>query len=380
MCAVLLFRFTAVLIFVFIFIFVFFRTTLGESLAAMKTLLTIKGEGDGEVEEEGEIEGEGEEEGEGEGRERLIEVNEERNEDDNEDRDDDENNNDEEVEQNVENKFDGVAERGLHPINTDSRYKNDSDKKLSDILLEPIGVGKLTHHNLRNLPGHVPVHVRACKKKEGIDGLELNIESTQIKDNNKNENKDANENVNGSEDGIQCRDRNEDHISILITTTSRNKSKFYTTSNNITKRHNNPTIIIYDKSLISLSNDIKFKECSFYLKACSESMTKLKALIEKDVLNLSLVVHEPEIWRRYISLSYTLFYNVLSYIILYHIISYYIMLYHIILCYIILYCIILYYIMLYYIMLYYIILYYVILYHVILYYIILYYIILCYII
>ena len=42
----------------------------------------------------------------------------------------------------------------------------------------------------------------------------------------------------------------------------------------------------------------KIDKCGAYLKACSSSVIRLKGLIVKDLLNLSLVVHEPEIWRR----------------------------------------------------------------------------------
>lgn len=255
-----------------------------ESLAAMKILLTMKGEEEGEGEEE--EEGEGDVEGRVEsGRERMAEVDEER------DEGYDQDNDNQKVEESEvgESEIDDVAEGGLHPIYTDSSNRNKNNEVPSDILFESIDIGKLTHHNLRNEHVHVPVHVRACKKKEGIDEFKLKLESTQINDKNKNENEGGNENKNG----VKCADRKADHTVILI---SRNKVKINAT-NNIIKDHFNPTII-HEKSLISLNNSIKFTECSFHLKACSESMIRLKALIEKDVLNLSLVVHEPEIWRR----------------------------------------------------------------------------------
>jgi hypothetical protein len=47
---------------------------------------------------------------------------------------------------------------------------------------------------------------------------------------------------------------------------------------------------------------LKFKEkiefCSVHLTACAKSVGRLKALVVKDLLNLSLVVHEPELWKR----------------------------------------------------------------------------------
>ena len=42
----------------------------------------------------------------------------------------------------------------------------------------------------------------------------------------------------------------------------------------------------------------KIDMCGAYLKTCSSGVIRLKGLIVKDLLNLSLVVHEPEIWRR----------------------------------------------------------------------------------
>ena len=270
----------------------------------MKILLTIKGEEkEGGEEEVGEGEGS---EGVESGRERMIEVNEERNEDDNGDKHDhdDGNNDDEEVEEvDVdESEIDDVAERGLHPLYTDSKTRNENKNNETppDILLQPIGIGigELTHHNLTNVP--IPMHVRACRKIEGADGFELILESTQTKDKHKNEvanknrNEDENEGGNGNKNGVQCAYRRADHIAVLVTT--RNKVKLNTT-NNVIKNHFNQTII-NNKSLISLNNNLKFTECSSHLKICSESMIKLKALIEIDVLNLSLVVHEPEIWRR----------------------------------------------------------------------------------
>jgi hypothetical protein len=285
---------------------VFFRTTLCESLAAMKILLTIEEKEEGVGEEE---EGRGvQEEGKGgaeSGRERMIEVNEQRDEECyveyNEDKGYEQNNDDEEVEE-IEKS--DVAVRGLHPIYTDSRNRNESrsNEMPPDILLRPIGIGigQLTHHNLRNVHAHENVHVRACKKKESIDGLELKLESTQLNDKhknkvaNKNRNEDKIEGGNENKNGVKCIDRIEDHITVPVIT--KNKVKLNTT-NNIIKNRFNPTIT-HDKLLISLNNNMKFTECSFHLKACSESMINLKALIEIDVLNLSLVVHEPEIWRR----------------------------------------------------------------------------------
>lgn len=47
---------------------------------------------------------------------------------------------------------------------------------------------------------------------------------------------------------------------------------------------------------------LKFKEkidvSNVYLTACAKSVGRLKALVVKDLLNLSLVVHEPELWQR----------------------------------------------------------------------------------
>jgi hypothetical protein len=274
----------------------------------MKILLTVKGEegGEGEGGEgEGELEGEEEDDEVGEGgvesgRERMVEVNEERDEEDNEEKNEENDYeqkiDDEGVEEVGESEFDDVAKRGLHTTYTDSRTRNESkiNEMPPDILLQPagIGIGKLTHHNLTNVHGHVPVHVRACKKKEGADGLEFNVESCQIK--NKNEYRNENKSRIGNRSGVKCTDGKADHIAVLVTT--KNKLKLNTT-NNVIKNHFNPTVV-HDKSLISLNNNLKFIECSLHLKACSESMINLKALIEKDVLNLSLVVHEPEIWRR----------------------------------------------------------------------------------
>ena len=42
----------------------------------------------------------------------------------------------------------------------------------------------------------------------------------------------------------------------------------------------------------------KIDMCGTYLTSCASSVGRLKGLIVKDLLNLSLVVHEPEIWRR----------------------------------------------------------------------------------
>lgn len=42
----------------------------------------------------------------------------------------------------------------------------------------------------------------------------------------------------------------------------------------------------------------KISACGMHLGACEGSVARLKGLIERDTVNLSLVVHEPEIWRR----------------------------------------------------------------------------------
>ena len=40
------------------------------------------------------------------------------------------------------------------------------------------------------------------------------------------------------------------------------------------------------------------KSCNSHLVGCNTGIDRLKGLIVKDILNLGLVVHEPEIWRR----------------------------------------------------------------------------------
>ena len=46
----------------------------------------------------------------------------------------------------------------------------------------------------------------------------------------------------------------------------------------------------------SMKNKIAL--CNAHVLASTAGIARLKALIEKDALHLSLVIHEPEIWRR----------------------------------------------------------------------------------
>lgn len=48
--------------------------------------------------------------------------------------------------------------------------------------------------------------------------------------------------------------------------------------------------------LLNFKEKIEF--CNVHLSSCAKSVGRLKALVVKDLLNLSLVVHEPELWKR----------------------------------------------------------------------------------
>jgi hypothetical protein len=53
-----------------------------------------------------------------------------------------------------------------------------------------------------------------------------------------------------------------------------------------------------DRDDVLLNFKDKVEQCSAHLVTCAKQVAVLKDLILKDLLNLSLVVHEPELWQR----------------------------------------------------------------------------------
>jgi hypothetical protein len=58
-----------------------------------------------------------------------------------------------------------------------------------------------------------------------------------------------------------------------------------------------------DRDDVLLNFKEKVEQCSAHLVTCAEQVAVLKDLILKDLLNLSLVVHEPELWQRSVQYS-----------------------------------------------------------------------------
>ena len=272
-----------------------------ESLAAMKALLTVEEGGGGEGEGEGEGEGGGEEEesieidGEGEGEEenedeeeavergREIEMKME----DDSDEEDDERKHKDEVD-------DGVAVEGSRPLPTDSI--NRTDEEASNMAQK--SVAKLTRHNIHNVQERIQALEVESKHKSKF---KLKLKTVLKENDSVNRNKsgqhkwngNSNINMNGNMNYYDGQKVDSEEIHIVIVPRAPVKVN---TSHDVHNRSN--PLIPHDKSLISIKNGMKFTECSSHLEACSAGMIRLRALISKDEVDLTLVIHEPEIWTR----------------------------------------------------------------------------------
>ena len=254
-----------------------------ESLAAMKALLNIKVESEVEIEEEvgvrigKEREAEGKEEKEDET---------EENEEIGESEDSEESEEDDIVDEEEE-------EEKSYPIHKNSI--NRMHKKASDI-----GPGStvesITHININTQNVRERIHELESNSKFKMNSkLKLKLKS-KLNSNSKgihikNNNGGRNWTLDRFENGEQSMGRSEDHI--IIVTRDHLKVNTNRTDKNVLKNTQ-----IHDKSLISMKNKTIFAECSSHLEACSDGMIRLKALIDTDEVNLTLVVHEPEIWRK----------------------------------------------------------------------------------
>ena len=96
---------------------------------------------------------------------------------------------------------------------------------------------------------------------------------------NKNENENNNEDA-SNEDGKENDNENEN---VSLETRARRLSL---------------SIFPRDRDDVLLNFNNKVEQCSAHLVTCAKQVAVLKDLILKDLLNLSLVVHEPELWQR----------------------------------------------------------------------------------
>jgi hypothetical protein len=71
-----------------------------------------------------------------------------------------------------------------------------------------------------------------------------------------------------------------------------------TTDSPRSHHHNHPPPYPRNEADVLLKFNEKIEFCGVHLTACAKSVGRLKALVVKDLLNLSLVVHEPELWQR----------------------------------------------------------------------------------
>ena len=275
-----------------------------ESLAAMKVLLTVagggegvggeeggegEGEGEGEDEESIEIEGENEDEDEEEavetGREIEMEV------EDNSDEDDDECKHKDKDDEDD----DDVAVEESHPLATDSMSSTDGNaSNMPQRALK--SVAKLTRHNIHIAQERIKASEFETKSKFNLKLKTVSRENNNVHRNRSVQGKwngNSNINLNGNENYYDDQKVDSEEIHIVIVP----RAPITVNDNHDVQNHFNPSIT-HDKSLISTKNGMKFAECSSHLEACSAGMIRLRALISKDEVDLTLVVHEPEIWTR----------------------------------------------------------------------------------
>ena len=291
---------------------------MAESLAAMRALLTVEGrgagvgergeggeeegregEGEGEEEEEESIEIEGENEDEEEavktGREIEMEVDNDSDEDDDECKDKDEVDKDKDE--------DDMAVEMSHPLTADSL--NRTDEVASNMPLKAQkSVAKLTRHNIHNVQERIQASKFESKSKFKLKLKTLRENNTVNRNKSGHDKWNGNSNINiygnmNYYDG-QKADSKEIHIVIVP------RAPIDVNNSHDVQNRFNPSIT-HDKSLISIKNRIKFTECSSHLEECSAGMMRLRALINKDEVNLTLVVHEPEIWTRLEEINYFIF-------------------------------------------------------------------------
>ena len=108
------------------------------------------------------------------------------------------------------------------------------------------------------------------------------------KDKNENEKKDEIEVGNGNGNGNGNEDKNEN---VCPETRARRLSL---------------SIFPRDRDDVLLNFKEKVEQCNAHLIKCATQVAVLKELILKDLLNLSLVVHEPELWQRLVNFNFNL--------------------------------------------------------------------------
>ena len=99
---------------------------------------------------------------------------------------------------------------------------------------------------------------------------------------NKNKNEDENEN-NNEHEKENGKENDEENENVSLETRAKRLSLL---------------IFPRDRDDVLLNFKEKVEQCSAHLVTCAKQVAILKDLILKDLLNLSLVVHEPELWQR----------------------------------------------------------------------------------
>ena len=112
-------------------------------------------------------------------------------------------------------------------------------------------------------------------------------------DRNKNINK--NENINEKRDEIQIENRSENGNEDVCPETRARRLSL--------------SIFPRDRDDVLLNFKEKVEQCNAHLIKCATQVAILKDLILKDLLNLSLVVHEPELWQRSVNFNFNFNFN-----------------------------------------------------------------------
>lgn len=189
---------------------------------------------------------------------------------------------------------DDVAVEGSRPLAAGSM--NRTDEEASNI--EQKSVAKLTRHNIHNVQERIQALEVESKHKSKF---KLKLKTVLKENDSVNRNKSGQHkwngnsdiNINGNMNYYDGHKVDSEEIHIVIVPRAPVKVN---TSHDVHNRFN--PLIPHDKSLISIKNGMKFTECSSHLEACSAGMIRLRALISKDEVDLTLVIHEPEIWTR----------------------------------------------------------------------------------
>lgn len=118
----------------------------------------------------------------------------------------------------------------------------------------------------------------------GGKGKNSSVTLKEFKTNkNENENNNEDENNDGGNENEKKNENENENEDVSLETRARRLSL---------------SIFPRDKDDVLLNFKDKVEQCSAHLVTCAKQVAVLKDLILKDLLNLSLVVHEPELWQR----------------------------------------------------------------------------------